>query len=76
MPREKRDTGHVLYDPVYMTCPEQANPQGQKAGRAYQELTGGVGLDAGGCRVPGGGGNVRGLGSAMVAQLCKYGKTR
>lgn len=65
----------MLYDAIYMTCPEQANPQRQKVGRCFPGADGGgVGSDAGGCRVPWGDGNVWGLDSVMVAQLCKYTK--
>ena len=29
---KKPDTkGHILYDSIHMKCPEEANPQGQKA---------------------------------------------
>ena len=39
---KKSDTkGHMLYDPIYLKCPEQANPQRQKANSRLPEAEGG-----------------------------------
>ena len=44
---KKPDTkGHMLYDPIYMKCPEQANPQRQKIDTWLPEAEGvGMGSD-------------------------------
>lgn len=39
--REKRITDHMLCDFIYMTCPEQANLQRQKADRQRPGAGGG-----------------------------------